>query len=691
MAGSTAAQIATVNHPHGNIKIPCSDCHSTKAWKPLRLDIKFQHEKTGFVLQGQHALVDCKRCHASLKFTGAAKDCKACHSDPHDGTLGKDCERCHTFQAWADISKITLVHQASRFPLVGRHQHVGCAGCHAAGGQSQFVNLPLQCSGCHQQDYEATTAPNHKLAGFSLRCETCHSSAITAWADARFTHVASFPLTLGHGRATCAECHAAGFRGTSSACISCHQKDYQATTNPNHVALGYSTDCRSCHTTQDWRGQAVDHSFFPLVGAHASAGCNACHGNGVFRGTPRDCFSCHQQDFTSVTNPNHVAGKFSHTCTQCHTTNVWKPSTFDHNRTAFALVGAHQAVDCARCHANGMFAGTPKDCFSCHQQDFTSVTNPNHVAGNYSHDCLVCHNSSAWRPATFDHNRTTFPLVGAHQTVDCARCHANGQYTGTPKDCFSCHQTDFQNTTNPNHVAGNYSHDCQSCHSNVAWQPATFDHNRTRFSLAGAHLAVACNQCHVNNQYTGTPMDCYSCHQNDFQLTTNPNHIAADFSRTCTDCHTVNAWKPSTFDHNTTRFPLLGAHVATACGQCHVNNRFAGTPTDCYSCHQSDFQRPTNPNHVTLNFAHDCTMCHTLNAWLPATFDHDGQYFRIYSGKHRGKWQTCATCHVNAANYKVFECIFCHEHDKTKMDDKHRNRPDYQYNSQACYNCHPRV
>jgi hypothetical protein len=135
----------------------------------------------------------------------------------------------------------------------------------------------------------------------------------------------------------------------------------------------------------------------------------------------------------------------------------------------------------------------------------------------------------------------------------------------------------------------------------------------------------------------------------------------------------------------------MGAHVATACNQCHVNNRFAGTPTDCYSCHQADFQRPTNPNHVTLNFAHDCTTCHTLNAWLPATFDHDGQYFRIYSGKHRGKWQSCATCHVNAANYKVFECILCHEHNKTKMDDKHKNKPDYLYDSRACFNCHPRV
>jgi hypothetical protein len=476
------AQIATTNHPHGNIKIPCSDCHSTKGWSPLRLDLKFKHEKTGFVLEGQHAVVQCKQCHASLLFTGASKECKACHKDIHNGTLGPTCERCHTIQSWQDVSKVSVVHQASRFPLLGQHQHVGCDNCHTAQGESKFINVPMQCGVCHRQDYEATTNPNHKLAGFSMRCEQCHSSTIIGWQTA---------------------------------------------------GLG------------------------------------------------------------------NLGG-------------------FDHNRTRFPLSGAHLAVACDQCHANNRFAGTPADCFSCHQTDYQQTANPNHAAGNYPRDCLTCHNNNAWRPASFDHNGTRFPLTGAHLAVACDQCHANNRFAGTPADCFSCHQTDYQQTANPNHAAGNYPRDCLTCHNNNAWRPASFDHNGTRFPLSGAHLAVACDQC-------------------------------------------------------------------------HANNRFTGTPADCFSCHQADFQRPANPNHVTLNFAHDCTTCHTLNAWTPATFDHDGQYFRIYSGKHRGKWQSCATCHVNAANYKVFECILCHEHNQTNMDDKHRNKSGYQYNSQACYNCHPRV
>ncbi|RIK69523.1 hypothetical protein DCC62_23775, partial [candidate division KSB1 bacterium] len=104
-AGPAHAQVATIKHPHGNIKIPCNACHTTKGWSPLLQELKFKHEATGFALEGQHAAVDCKKCHTSLKFTGTSNECTACHNDVHDGTLGKDCERCHTVQGWLEMSK----------------------------------------------------------------------------------------------------------------------------------------------------------------------------------------------------------------------------------------------------------------------------------------------------------------------------------------------------------------------------------------------------------------------------------------------------------------------------------------------------------------------------------------------------------------------------------------------------------
>src|SRR5688572_17869809 len=37
------------------------------------------------------------------------------------------------------------------------------------------------------------------------------------------------------------------------------------------------------------------------------------------------------------------------------------------------------------------------------------------------------------------HNETTFPLEGRHRTVECASCHLNNVYKGTPTRCFDCH------------------------------------------------------------------------------------------------------------------------------------------------------------------------------------------------------------------------------------------------------------
>jgi RecJ-like exonuclease len=127
------------------------------------------------------------------------------------------------------------------------------------------------------------------------------------------------------------------------------------------------------------------------------------------------------------------------------------------------------------------------------------------------------------------------------------------------------------------------------------------------------------------------------------------------------------------------------------CQQCHVSGNYQLTYTDCYQCHAADFQRPTNPNHVTLLFPHDCTLCHTQTVWTPSTYNHDTQFFRINSGAHRGRWTTCNQCHESPGNYLSFTCISCHEHAQPSMDSRHANVRNYQYLSSACYSCHRNV
>jgi hypothetical protein len=214
-----------------------------------------------------------------------------------------------------------------------------------------------------------------------------------------------------------------------------------------------------------------------------------------------------------------------------------------------------------------------------------------------------------------------------------------------------------------------------------------FNHSATGFPLTGAHSAQQCASCHSNNVFTGLNSACVSCHLNDFTATTNPNHAAAGFPQDCQLCHGSTQWTGATFNHSLTQFPLTGAHVTVQCASCHLNNQFTGTSTNCYDCHRTEYTTVTDPNHVAAGFPTSCTSCHNTTRWSGATFTHN---FPIYSGAHRGKWDTCSDCHSNPANYTIFSCTTCHEHDQTRMDDKHRDVRNYVYNSLSCYSCHPR-
>jgi len=123
------------------------------------------------------------------------------------------------------------------------------------------------------------------------------------------------------------------------------------------------------------------------------------------------------------------------------------------------------------------------------------------------------------------------------------------------------------------------------------------------------------------------------------------------------------------------------------CASCHIGGVYAGTPTDCFACHKTEYQSTTNPNHVAAALPTTCTTCHNTTTWSGATFNHTG--FPIYSGTHNKRWTTCADCHPNASNYQVFSCIICHTHDKASTDPDHREVRNYVYNATSCYSCHP--
>src|SRR5207244_3827412 len=171
----------------------------------------------------------------------------------------------------------------------------------------------------------------------------------------------------------------------NAACVSCHLKDFQGATNPNHVQSGFSQTCTQCHNTTTWVGANFDHATtgFPLTGAHMPIQCAQCHVNGNYNLTSANtaCVSCQSTDFQGATHPTHVASAFPPTCTQRPNPSTWTGANFDHATTGFPLTGAHTALQCVQCHVNGNYNLTSANtaCVSCHLADFQGTTNPNHV------------------------------------------------------------------------------------------------------------------------------------------------------------------------------------------------------------------------------------------------------------------------------------------------------------------------
>jgi len=685
-------------NPHGkSFRINCAQCHDSKGWQ-LSSTKKFNHESTGFSLEGQHNKIDCKACHTNLIFSKSKTNCNSCHLDVHNQTVGNDCARCHNSNSWA-IQNISTLHDKTSFPLIGVHKTVNCNACHKSSTNLRFNPIGSGCVNCHLPDFQKTKSPNHAKLNLSKECTQCHSMQQPGWKTSIFPdHNAIYPLTGAHAQIAndCQKCHkGSNFTNTPNECIGCHLSNFTNAKIVNHTKVGTGTECASCHTTNPGWTPAkftIHNQFYPLTGGHKfiENNCKECHTSTNYSIVSKECITCHQNNYQKTINPNHASLKFSTDCASCHSTNPgWNPARFLEHDMVFPLLGAHNKIACSQCHTNKIFKGTPNDCNACHNVSFKSSQNPPHERMGISTDCAACHTSNpGWRPATFTH--ANYVLTGAHKVIEknCTQCHNTGLAVNTSKECNSCHQAAFQSTKNPNHVAAGFPTDCASCHTtNPGWSPSTFNHSNF-YPLSGAHASTTCAKCHINNTYKNTPTDCISCHTSQYISSQNPNHATLGISKDCASCHTTNPnWRPTTFNH-ANYYPLQGAHAAIAanCAACHKSGNLSSTPTTCYECHSAQYSS-ANPNHLSAGFPTTCTNCHNQNTWKPANWNHDAQYFPIYSGKHKGQWTKCTDCHTISNNFSSFSCLNCHKQTSTNND--HRGVQGYSYNSLACFQCHP--
>ena len=332
-------------------------------------------------------------------------------------------------------------------------------------GEADVRRLPpCRLRGHHQ--------PEPRGRGYGTNCTSCHQ-LVANWAGATFNHPTSpIALTGAHSAnlVACAQCHTTmPYSTVKQTCDGCHHADYVATTNPNHTAAGYSTNCSSCHqVVANWAGATFTHPAAPiaLTGAHSAnlVTCAQCHTTMPYSTVKQTCDGCHHADYVATTNPSHSATGYGTDCASCHQVVAnWAGATFNHPATPVALTGVHSAnlVACTQCHTTTPYSTVKQTCDGCHHAEYVATTNPNHTAAGYSTNCTSCHQLVAnWAGATFNHPASPIALTGVHSgnLVTCTQCHKTMPYSTVQQTCDGCHHADYVATTNPNHTAAGLQH-----------------------------------------------------------------------------------------------------------------------------------------------------------------------------------------------------------------------------------------
>ena len=212
---------------------------------------------------------------------------------------------------------------------------------------------------------------------------------------------------------------------------------------------------------------------FNLTGAHVLVSCESCHIQGVFKGTPRDCATCHMPNnrMGATAKPGqHVLTTAP--CESCHRTTAWTPASFSHVGVA------------------------PGACMTCHNSSMASGKPNGHVFTTSS--CDTCHRTTAWIPAGFNH-------IGVAPGT-CRTCHGVTA-TGLPSG----------------HVTISASDSCDKCHSTTTWLGASFDHTGV--------VPGTCASCHNGTTATGvggSPTTRYPSYS---------GHVPTSMWPSCDICH----------------------------------------------------------------------------------------------------------------------------------------------------------
>jgi len=535
---------------HANSKVikkDCFECHSDHhglKFNMIRFDEdNFNHDLTGYELEGNHKVIDCKKCHEpdnirnneirkrKNTFLGLEEKCLSCHDDYHQETLSSnDCISCHDMEAFKPASKFD--HNDTNYELTGEHSTVECKECHKISSRDgeefqDFSNISFNdCKSCHDD------AHNGQIKG---ECKQCHTEKSFSLFNGkgRFDHnTTKFNLKGSHLKTDCFKCHDKTgnpklvfqdkIDANEDECLACH--------SDNHDGK-YGGDCVKCHNERSFLSlnsmDFFDHSIadYSLEGMHLEVDCKQCHTDRFSKSIDfTACNSCHEDYHDGEFKKDGV----SPDCTSCHTLENgfdYSLYTFEqHNTTMFPLDGAHLATPCFACHVSEekwSFKNMGSACVDCHVD-----IHKDYISSKYypNETCASCHINDAWSMVDFNHKNTAWPLEGKHIEVDCKECHFEISDNNTnlvqsfktlDSKCVNCHENIHDDTFAVNGVT-----DCKRCHVAKNWFPEKFDHNSTSFPLEGKHSNVECNKCHTVSivdgkskiKYKIGKFECIDCH-----------------------------------------------------------------------------------------------------------------------------------------------------------------------------------
>jgi nitrate/TMAO reductase-like tetraheme cytochrome c subunit len=381
---------------------------------------------------------------------------------------------------------------------------------------------------------------------------------------------------------------------------------------------------------------------FELDGVHRDLPCESCHLNAVFRGTPRNCGTCHiKGSLFNATPKTQTHVLTSNNCAACHNTISFRPQVhFDH---------AEAMGSCVSCH-NGIIAtgkgpthpATSDNCAACHTVmswnppsavDHTQI--PLAVAGF----CIICHNGSAATGKNKGHIATSLECGDCHLTTTWLG--ANFDHTGITSGCASCHNGTKAVGKQGNHMPT--TNLCESCHTTgigtktPSWVPSKFDHTQMT-----------------------TVNTCLPCHNGTVKITTGivsglpVSHVPlSSGTPDCILCHGNNP-AAETWTVLAADIPTLHTKLNTGnCLLCHGGQTFAGVPAPFIPMSISGVspykKAPLAPPHIPVMAGTDCSACHgpayRAGGFGPAT--------AMSATTHQFVSTTCDTCHDTGKSFYV--------------------------------------